>query len=72
LLTLLDAQRTYSAPPLLDRAAFSVEAGKRIGFIGRNGTSMIAAALVLRRELPAPVRDQKVALASLAPQRLST
>jgi ABC transport system ATP-binding/permease protein len=38
LLTLLDAQLAYGDVPLLDRAALSVEAGERIGLIGRNGT----------------------------------
>ncbi|HEX5091667.1 MAG TPA: ATP-binding cassette domain-containing protein, partial [Burkholderiales bacterium] len=38
LLTLLDAQLAYGDLPLLDRAAFSMEAGERIGLIGRNGT----------------------------------
>jgi ATP-binding cassette subfamily F protein uup len=38
LLTLLDAQLAYGDFPLLDRAAFSMESGERIGLIGRNGT----------------------------------
>ena len=38
LLTLLDAQLAYGELPLLDRAAFSLENGERIGLIGRNGT----------------------------------
>jgi len=38
LLTLLDAQLAYGDQPLLDRAAFSMEGGERIGLIGRNGT----------------------------------
>jgi ATP-binding cassette subfamily F protein uup len=38
LLTLLDAQLAYGDQPLLDRAAFSMESGERIGLIGRNGT----------------------------------
>jgi ABC transport system ATP-binding/permease protein len=38
LLTLLDAQLAYGSLPLLDRAAFSMEGGERIGLIGRNGT----------------------------------
>ena len=38
LLTLLDAQLAYGELPLLDRAAFSMEPGERIGLIGRNGT----------------------------------
>ncbi len=38
LVTLLDAQLAFGMQPLLDRAAFSLEAGERIGLIGRNGT----------------------------------
>jgi len=38
LLTLADAQLAYGALPLLDRASFAMEAGERIGLIGRNGT----------------------------------
>ena len=38
LLTLADAQLAYGELPLLDRAAFAMEAGERIGLIGRNGT----------------------------------
>ena len=38
LLTLTDAELAYGDLPLLDRAAFALEAGERIGLIGRNGT----------------------------------
>src|SRR5581483_108658 len=38
LLTLADAELHYGDLPLLDRAALAVEAGERIGLIGRNGT----------------------------------
>ena len=38
LLTLLDGQLAYGDFPLLDRAAFSLDSGERIGLIGRNGT----------------------------------
>jgi ATP-binding cassette subfamily F protein uup len=38
LLTLADAQLAYGELPLLDRASFAMEAGERIGLIGRNGT----------------------------------
>ncbi|MDO5289394.1 MAG: ATP-binding cassette domain-containing protein [Pseudomonadota bacterium] len=37
LLTLLDAQLAYGHLPLLDHAEFSLEAGERVGLIGRNG-----------------------------------
>ncbi|HYG55848.1 MAG TPA: ATP-binding cassette domain-containing protein [Burkholderiales bacterium] len=38
LLSLLDAQLAYGDLPLLDRASFALEAGERVGLIGRNGT----------------------------------
>jgi ATP-binding cassette subfamily F protein uup len=38
LLTLADAELHYGDLPLLDRAALALEAGERIGLIGRNGT----------------------------------
>jgi len=38
LLTLADSQLAYGELPLLDRASFAMEAGERIGLIGRNGT----------------------------------
>src|SRR5512141_286535 len=38
LITLLDAELAYGLHPLLDRASLAVEAGERIGLIGRNGT----------------------------------
>ena len=38
LLTLLKGELAYGDLPLLDEAAFSLEAGERIGLIGRNGT----------------------------------
>jgi ATP-binding cassette subfamily F protein uup len=38
LVTLLDGQLAHGDLPLLDRAAFSLESGERIGLIGRNGT----------------------------------
>ena len=38
LITLLDAHLAYGELPLLDGAAFSMEAGERLGLIGRNGT----------------------------------
>jgi len=37
-LTLLGAQLAYGHVPLLDHADFSLEAGERVGLIGRNGT----------------------------------
>ena len=38
LLTLLEGQLAFGELPLLDRAAFSLESGERVGLIGRNGT----------------------------------
>jgi ATP-binding cassette subfamily F protein uup len=38
LVTLLEASLAYGELPLLDRASLSIEAGERIGLIGRNGT----------------------------------
>lgn len=38
LLTLLDAHLAYGHVPLLDGAGFALEAGERVGLIGRNGT----------------------------------
>ena len=38
LLTLLDAQLAFGHLPLLDHAEFALEAGERVGLIGRNGT----------------------------------
>jgi ATP-binding cassette subfamily F protein uup len=38
LFTLADAELAYGDVPLLDRAALAMDAGERIGLIGRNGT----------------------------------
>ncbi|MGH8707466.1 MAG: ATP-binding cassette domain-containing protein [Burkholderiales bacterium] len=38
LLTLLDGELAHGDLPLLDRAAFAMDSGERIGLIGRNGT----------------------------------
>jgi ATP-binding cassette subfamily F protein uup len=38
LLTLAGAELAYGDLPLLDRASFAMEAGERVGLIGRNGT----------------------------------
>src|SRR5258706_166645 len=38
LLSLLDAELSYGDLPLLEGTAFSMDAGERIGLIGRNGT----------------------------------
>ena len=38
LVTLAGASLAFGDLPLLDRASFALEAGERIGLIGRNGT----------------------------------
>src|SRR5262245_30995462 len=38
LITLLDAHLAYGDKPLLDGARFAMQAGERVGLIGRNGT----------------------------------
>ena len=38
LITLQSAQLAFGDVALLDRTALSIEAGERIGLIGRNGT----------------------------------
>jgi ATP-binding cassette subfamily F protein uup len=38
LITLRNAELAYGLHPLLDRAQFAIEAGERVGLIGRNGT----------------------------------
>jgi ATP-binding cassette subfamily F protein uup len=37
LITLTDVQLAYGHHPLLDHADFAIQAGERIGLIGRNG-----------------------------------
>ena len=37
LITLTDIQLAYGHHPLLDHADFAIQAGERIGLIGRNG-----------------------------------
>jgi ATP-binding cassette subfamily F protein uup len=38
ILTLVDAELAFGLQPLLDRARLAVDAGERVGLIGRNGT----------------------------------
>jgi ATP-binding cassette subfamily F protein uup len=52
LLTLLDAELAYGMQPLLDRAAFSLEAGERLGLIGRNGTGKSSLLSVIAGAVP--------------------
>jgi ATP-binding cassette subfamily F protein uup len=67
LLTLADAELHYGDLPLLDRAALSVEAGERIGLIGRNGTgksSLLGILAGLHRERGA-VEERELAVVQL-------
>jgi len=52
LLALLDAELAYGMQPLLDRAAFSMEEGERIGLIGRNGTGKSSLLSVIAGSVP--------------------
>jgi ATP-binding cassette subfamily F protein uup len=52
LLTLRDAELAYGLHPLLDRAAFSIQQGERIGLIGRNGTGKSSLLKVITKLQP--------------------
>jgi ABC transport system ATP-binding/permease protein len=52
LLTLADAELAFGLHPLLDRAAFAVRSGERIGLIGRNGTGKSTLLKVIAGDLP--------------------
>ncbi len=52
LLQLIDAELAYGLHPLLDRAAFAMEAGERLGLIGRNGTGKSSLLAVIAGTLP--------------------
>ena len=51
LFTLADAELAYGDVPLLDRASFAMEAGERIGLIGRNGTGKSSLLRILAGQL---------------------
>jgi len=52
LITLADAELAFGLHPLLDRAAFVVRSGERIGLIGRNGTGKSTLLKVIAGDLP--------------------
>jgi ATP-binding cassette subfamily F protein uup len=51
LLTLANAELAYGDLPLLDGAAFSLEAGERVGLIGRNGTGKSSLLRIIAGEM---------------------
>jgi ATP-binding cassette subfamily F protein uup len=61
LLTLLDAQLAYGDVPLLDRAALAVEAGERIGLIGRNGSGKSSLLRAIARRTPLDDGELRIA-----------
>ncbi len=50
LFTLSDAELAWGEAPLLDHAAMSLEAGERVGLIGRNGTGKSSLLKVIARK----------------------
>jgi ABC transport system ATP-binding/permease protein len=52
LLNLLNAELAFGTHPLLDRAGFSLEAGERVGLIGRNGTGKSSLLEVIAGRIP--------------------
>jgi ABC transport system ATP-binding/permease protein len=77
LLTLIDAELAYGDLPLLDRASFAIDAGERIGLIGRNGTGkssllgVIAGAVQLDQGERQNAQNLRVALVPQEPQLLA-
>jgi ATP-binding cassette subfamily F protein uup len=77
LVTLIDAELAYGDLPLLDRAAFSLDAGERIGLIGRNGTGkssllgVIAGAVALDGGELKREKNLRIALVPQEPQLLA-
>ena len=52
LLNLLNAELAFGTHPLLDRAGFSLDAGERVGLIGRNGTGKSSLLEVIAGRIP--------------------
>ncbi len=52
IIALKDAELAFGLTPLLDRAAFAIAAGERVGLIGRNGTGKSSLLGVLAGRLP--------------------
>src|SRR5688572_23051671 len=77
LFTLADAELAYGDLPLLDRASFAIDAGERIGLIGRNGTGkssllgVIAGAVQLDHGERKSAQNLRVALVPQEPQLLA-
>jgi ABC transport system ATP-binding/permease protein len=77
LFTLIDAELAYGDLPLLDRASFALDAGERIGLIGRNGTGkssllgVIAGAVQLDHGERQNAQNLRVALVPQEPQLLA-
>ena len=77
LFTLAEAGLAYGDLPLLDRASFAIDAGERIGLIGRNGTGkssllgVIAGAVQLDHGERKSTQNLRVALVPQEPQLLA-
>ena len=52
IITLTDAQLAFGHFPMLDHAEFSLEAGEKVGLIGRNGTGKSSLLQVLAGKAP--------------------
>ena len=59
-LTLSDALLSWGDLPVLDKADFSLQAGERIGLIGRNGTGKTSLLRVLAKQVPLDEGDLSI------------